>query len=100
VVAAPQGEAPLPASGRSESAGGSPLVAQASRALREGNLVKAVELARQAVNASPGSADAWLTLGAAYQATGDSASARDAYRRCVDRAKTANVSDCRVLAGH
>jgi len=95
-----QGEAPLPTPARSESAGGGALVAQASRALREGNLVRAVELARQAVNASPGNADAWLTLGAAYQATGDAASAREAYGRCVERAKTANVSDCRVLAGY
>jgi Flp pilus assembly protein TadD len=62
--------------------------------------VRAVELARQAVNASPSNADAWLTLGAAYQATGDAASAREAYRSCVERAKTANVGECRVLAGH
>jgi Flp pilus assembly protein TadD len=68
--------------------------------MRDGNLVRAVDLARQAVNASPGNADAWLTLGAAYQATGDAASAREAYRRCVEKAHTANVSDCRVLAGH
>jgi Flp pilus assembly protein TadD len=90
---------PLPAPARADNAGGS-LVTQASRALREGNMVKAIELAREAVNASPGNADAWLTLGAAYQATGDGASAREAYRRCTEKARTANVSDCRVLAGH
>jgi Flp pilus assembly protein TadD len=62
--------------------------------------VKAVELARQAVSANPSDADAWLTLGAAYQATGDAASARQAYRSCLEKAKTANVGECRVLAGH
>ncbi len=98
---APPQESPLPAQGGADTGGGggSPLL-QANRALREGNLARAVELGRQAVNATPGNADAWLTLGAAYQATGDNASARDAYRRCVERARTANVSECRVLAGH
>jgi hypothetical protein len=95
---APQ-EAPPSADTRPEPGGGS-LIAQASRALRNGTLVKAVELARQAVSANPSDADAWLTLGAAYQATGDTASARQAYRTCTERAKTANVMECRLLAGH
>jgi Flp pilus assembly protein TadD len=95
----PAAEAPIAQSDRLDSAGGS-LVAQAGHALRDGNRVKAVQLAREAVNASPGNADAWLMLGAAYQATGDTGAARDAYRGCVDRAKTANIGECRVLAGH
>jgi hypothetical protein len=85
---------------RAAEPGGGALLAQASRALRDGSLVRAVELAREAVNASPGNADAWLTLGAAYQATGNTAAARDAYRSCVEKARTANVGECRVLAGH
>jgi Flp pilus assembly protein TadD len=76
------------------------MVAQASRALRSGALAKAVGLARQAVVASPRDADAWLTLGAAYQATGDVPAAHQAYRDCVARATSANVSECRVLASH
>ena len=81
-------------------AGGGSMVAQASRALRNGALAKAVGLARQAVVASPRDADAWLTLGAAYQASGDVVAAHQAYRDCVARATSANVSECRVLASH
>jgi Tfp pilus assembly protein PilF len=76
------------------------MVAQASWALRSGALVKAVGLARQAVVANPKDADAWLTLAAAYQATGDGSAAHQAYRDCVARAASANVSECRVLANH
>jgi Tfp pilus assembly protein PilF len=93
-------EPPIAAESKPDSARSGAILAQANRALRDGSLVKAVELARQAVNASPGNADAWLTLGAAYQATGDPASARQAYQSCVDKARSANVGECRVLAGH
>jgi len=48
--------------------------------------------------ASPTDADAWLTLGAAYAASGNANAAREAYRSCVARAHTTNVSECRVLA--
>jgi cytochrome c-type biogenesis protein CcmH/NrfG len=72
---------------------------RANRALRTGDKGKALELARQAVQANPGDADGWLMLGAAYQASGNSSAARDAYRTCVAQAHTVNVSDCRVLAG-
>jgi cytochrome c-type biogenesis protein CcmH/NrfG len=58
-----------------------------------------MDLARQAVQANPGDADGWLTLGAAFQATGNLIAAQEAYRRCVEQARTANVSDCRALAG-
>jgi hypothetical protein len=99
-AAPPPQEAPVVVPDRPADRGGGPLLAQASRALRDGSLVRAVELAREAVNASPGNADAWLTLGAAYQATGNTAAARDAYRSCVEKARTANVGECRVLAEH
>jgi cytochrome c-type biogenesis protein CcmH/NrfG len=98
-AAPPPAEAPLTAPDKSPGPGGGALLAQASRALRDGSLVRAVELSREAVNASPGNADAWLTLGAAYQATGNAAAAREAYRSCIEKAKTANVGECRVLAG-
>jgi len=75
------------------------LVSQANRALAKGATARAVELARQAVAASPSNADAWLTLGAAYQTSGNSGAAKDAYRSCVAQAHSANVSECRVLAG-
>jgi DNA-binding response OmpR family regulator len=94
--------APFPAveANADSRAGGGSMVAQASTALRSGALVKAVGLARQAVVANPKDADGWLTLAAAYQATGDGLAARQAYRDCVARASSTNVSECRVLANH
>jgi len=73
------------------------LVAQANRALVRGATTHALALARQAVTANPDDADAWLTLGAACQSSGDTAGARDAYRNCVARAHTPNISECRLL---
>jgi hypothetical protein len=83
---------------RPDPAGGS-LIAQASHALAEGETPKALALAHQAVLANPSDADAWLILGAACQAAGNQPAARDAYRSCVSSARTANVSECRLLAG-
>ncbi len=79
---------------------GSSLIAQASRAMTRGDVPLALDLAHQAVAANPANADTWLTLGAAYQAAGNPSGARDAYRRCIAQAHGANVSECRVLAGH
>jgi Flp pilus assembly protein TadD len=74
-------------------------VTQANRALSKGQIGKSVELARQATITAPADADAWLILGTALQASGDVAGARRAYTNCVSQAKTANVTECRVLAG-
>jgi len=95
-AAPPAREAPIVTQG--ESGSGS-LVAQASRALAEGAAARAVDLARQAVTANPADADAWLTLGAALQASGNGGAAHVAYTSCVAQARTPNVSECRVLAG-
>ena len=101
------GAGPLPAGpGRSpgetplegHDSAGSSIVTQANHALARGQTVRALALARQAVAANPDDADAWLTLGAACQAGGDVAGARDAYRTCLLRAHTANISECRLLA--
>jgi CheY-like chemotaxis protein len=78
--------------------GGGSLVVQASHALAEGATAHAVDLGRQATAANPGDADAWLTLAAAYQASGNGGAARAAYASCVAEAKTADISECRVLA--
>jgi cytochrome c-type biogenesis protein CcmH/NrfG len=51
------------------------------------------------VSGNPSNADAWLTLGAALQASGNGGAARDAYKSCVAQAHTANVNECRMLAG-
>jgi DNA-binding response OmpR family regulator len=80
------------------TAGGSGLVAQASHALRTGATEQAVAFARQAVVENPADPQAWLTLGAAYQASGNPSGAREAYRSCIAHARGADVSHCRVLA--
>jgi CheY-like chemotaxis protein len=73
------------------------LVILANRALARGATTRALALAHQAVAANPDDADAWLTLGAACQSSGNLAGARDAYRNCVARAHTPNISECRLL---
>ena len=90
----PVRETPL---GGPESPGAS-IVRQANHALRRGETAKGLSLARQAVAENPADADAWLTLGAALQSSGDSAGAREAYSNCLTRAHTANISECRLLA--
>jgi CheY-like chemotaxis protein len=76
---------------------GSSIVLQANHALRRGATERALTLARQAVAANPADADAWLTLGAALQSSGDTNGAREAYNSCLTRARTANISECRLL---
>jgi DNA-binding response OmpR family regulator len=77
---------------------GGSLIAQASRAMRKGDRQLAVDLARRAVAQRPSNADAWLTLGAAYQASGNGGAAKDAYRSCTKQAHSGNLNDCYVLA--
>ncbi|MCL2779277.1 MAG: response regulator [Polyangiaceae bacterium] len=60
---------------------------------------KAAELARQATQRDPTSAEAWLTLGAAYQSLGKEGQALEAYRSCVNKAQGDRVAECRALAG-
>jgi DNA-binding response OmpR family regulator len=72
------------------------LVALAARDLASGATARAVELARRATAANPADANAWLTLAAAYAASGNAGAAREAYRSCVAQARTPNVSECRV----
>jgi Flp pilus assembly protein TadD len=73
---------------------------QANRALANGATGRAMDLARQAVSANPGDANAWLILGAASQASGNAVAAREAYQNCITQARGPNVNDCRALAGH
>jgi DNA-binding response OmpR family regulator len=76
-----------------------PLTAQAQRALERGEKHRAIELARQATVADPGNAEAWLTLGAAYDASGRNPEARAAYRSCVNKGKGPRVDECKALLG-
>lgn len=92
------GEQPLDNTPR--AAAGSSLAMQANRALANGATGRAMDLARQAVTANPGDANAWLILGAASQASGNATAAREAYQNCIAQAHGPNVNDCRALAGH
>jgi DNA-binding response OmpR family regulator len=78
--------------GSAETVGG-----RTPRPLHDVAPTRAVALARQAVQANPADADAWLRLGAAYEASGDSANARRAYTRCVAVGHGPSVSECRLL---
>jgi len=103
-IGAPRVQAPPVERGESalvakfEEAGQSATVLEAERALARGATAHAVELAQKAVAENPSDADAWLTLGAAREASGDSNSARLAYRSCVAQAHTMGLTHCRVLA--
>ncbi len=73
------------------------LVRRAQQALERGRAAQAIELALRATEADPTSADAWLTLGAAYDTQGQSGKARAAYRACLDRGKGGARSECRAM---
>jgi DNA-binding response OmpR family regulator len=61
---------------------------------------RAAQLAFIATQQDPSNADAWLTLGAAYEAMGKKQQAIDSYRNCARRAAAhPRVSQCRQLAG-
>jgi hypothetical protein len=76
------------------------LTQQAQRALDHGNASRATELARRAAAADPESPEAWLTLGAAYDAAGSRSLARTAYRSCVETGRGTRVAECRALLDH
>jgi DNA-binding response OmpR family regulator len=73
------------------------LVQQAQRALESGQVGVAIDLARRATQANPGSADAWLMLGAAYQAAGNAGAARAAFRQCAQNGHGPAADECKNL---
>lgn len=61
---------------------------------------RAVQLAWLATQQDPGNAEAWLTLGAAYQNIGKPQQAFEAYRSCARKASAhPRVTECKQLAG-
>jgi DNA-binding response OmpR family regulator len=105
---APSATAAAPAKSAEPKAGGDTpsapvstgaLIAQAQRALERNNASTAAELSRRAVEHDPSSAEAWLTLGAAYDTLGSRALARGAYKSCTEKAQGPRVSECRALVG-
>jgi Flp pilus assembly protein TadD len=100
----PSGEAPPhvfvePAPAALETQSGSNLTQQAQRLLERGSTARAVDVAKRATAADPSNAEAWLTLGAAYDAAGNRTSARLAYKSCIDSGKGSRVSECKALLG-
>ena len=73
------------------------LTKQAQRLLERGSAQRAAEVARRATAIDPSNAEAWLTLGAAYDAAGNRAQARLAYRNCVDSGRGPRVGECKAL---
>lgn len=82
-----------------EPQAGASLTQQAQRLLEHGSASRATEVARRATSADPSNAEAWLTLGAAYDASGNRAQARGAYKSCVDNCRGPRVGECKALLG-
>jgi hypothetical protein len=82
------------------AADGGTLTAQAQRMLERQSVGRAIDLAWQATRAEPSDAETWLTLGAAYQAAGYPAKAKEAYQSCTARASgSPRASECKALLG-
>jgi DNA-binding response OmpR family regulator len=76
--------------------------AAAQKALEKDNASgakAAAALAWRATRSDPSNAEAWLTLGGAYQALGRKGDAAAAYRECAKKAAGPRVAECRALAG-
>ena len=69
----------------------------AQKALDHGDTAQAIDLGRKATSVDPSNAEAWLTLGAAYEAAGRASLARGAYQSCVSHGKGERVAECRAL---
>ncbi|MBK9263526.1 MAG: response regulator [Polyangiaceae bacterium] len=91
---APTGEGPAPTAEAVSSDETGPLSTRIMRAMEQGQMGKARNLARQYTQQSPGSAEAWYLLGA----SGGGASA---FRRCAELAgpESARGAECQSLAG-
>jgi Tetratricopeptide repeat len=70
---------------------------EAQRALDRGRLKAAIEAGERSVTLDPTDADAWLLLGAAYEARGTYAEARRCFASCAQVAKRGARSECRAL---
>jgi Flp pilus assembly protein TadD len=71
----------------------------AQRALEGGDTETAIDFARQATASNPTNTEAWLILGAAYEASGHATSARAAYKSCTEHGSGDRVAECRALLG-
>ena len=67
------------------------------RALDRGHLKASIEAGERSVALDPADADAWLILGAAYEAKGAYAEARRCFKSCSTVAKRGARGECRAL---
>lgn len=74
-------------------------LAAAQRALERGDAAHALDVARRITQRDASNAEAWLTMGAAYEALGSRDRATRTYRRCAEQAQGPRVAECRALAG-
>jgi type IV secretory pathway VirB10-like protein len=94
-VASPSSAAPAPAA----STAGATKEREASRfALERGDLGTAIAAGERAVALDPSDGEAWLVLGAAYQARGELAQAKRCYRACVEQGTRGPKAECRAMA--
>ncbi|NUQ78866.1 MAG: hypothetical protein HUU21_35525 [Polyangiaceae bacterium] len=89
--------APPPTAAPEEESG--PLPTRIQKALENGQVQKAVQLAQQYTNQAPGSATAWYLRGAAEQAAGRGGKA--SFRKCAELSgpDSPQGAECRALAG-
>jgi len=72
---------------------------EASRfALERGDLGAAIAAGERSVALDSTDGEAWLVLGAAYQARGDLTQAKRCYRACVDQGRRGPKAECRAMA--
>jgi hypothetical protein len=76
------------------------LTESAQNALEKNDKKAAAQMAQRATQREPGNAEAWLTLGAAFESMGRRDLAIGAYRSCAKQAGAhQRVSECKALAG-
>ena len=69
----------------------------AKAALERGANGAAIAAGERSVSLDPSDAEAWLVLGAAYQASGNVGQAKRCFKSCVSQGKRGPVSDCRDM---
>jgi hypothetical protein len=67
-------------------------------ALERGDLGTAIAAGERSVALDPSDGEAWLILGAAYQALGEIGQAKRCYKACLEEGKRGPKAECRAMA--
>jgi tetratricopeptide repeat protein len=67
-------------------------------ALERGDLGTAISAGEKSVALDPTDGEAWLVLGAAYQARGNLAQAKRCYRACIEQGTRGPKAECRAMS--